>query len=88
MESSHNYGYQACAHRDFHEAADKTVYTVTIPGILEEKSVMKRDKDGKPLQEVPAIGLGGTRSRTWTTLCSSITTKELANGICRDAKRT
>ncbi|PYV97143.1 MAG: hypothetical protein DMG89_15580 [Acidobacteria bacterium] len=67
MESSHNYGYQACAHRDFHEAADKTVYTVTIPGILEEKSVMKRDKDGKPLQEVPAIGLGGTRSRTWTT---------------------
>src|SRR5215471_2039528 len=38
----------------FTESADKTVYTLTIPGILEEKGVMKRDKAGKPLHEVPA----------------------------------
>jgi hypothetical protein len=27
---------------DFQESVDETVYTLTIPGILEEKGVMKR----------------------------------------------
>ena len=33
----------------------KTVYTLTIPGILEEKAVMKLGKDGKPASTVPAM---------------------------------
>jgi hypothetical protein len=44
---------------DFQESSDKTVYTLTIPGILEEKGVMKRDQEGKALHEVPAMDLWG-----------------------------
>jgi hypothetical protein len=46
---------------EFTESADKTVYTLTIPGVLEEKGVMKRDKNGKPLHEVPAMDLWGNK---------------------------
>jgi hypothetical protein len=46
---------------EFTESADKTAYTLTIPGILEEKAVMKRDKAGKPLHEVPAMDLWGNK---------------------------
>ena len=45
----------------FRESADKTIYTLTIPGILEEKGVMKRDKDGNPQHEVPAMDLWGSK---------------------------
>ena len=44
---------------EFHESADKTVYTVTIPGILEEKAVLKRDKAGKPAHTLPAMDQWG-----------------------------
>jgi hypothetical protein len=40
---------------EFRESADKTVYSVNIPGILEEKAVMKRDASGKPVNTVPAM---------------------------------
>lgn len=43
----------------FSESADKTVYTVSIPGILEMKGVLKRDKDGKPVKTVPAMDQWG-----------------------------
>jgi hypothetical protein len=46
---------------DFQVSADKTVYTLTIAGILEEKGVMKRDQEGKPLHEVPAMDLWGNK---------------------------
>ncbi|MGA2481825.1 MAG: DUF1326 domain-containing protein [Candidatus Acidiferrales bacterium] len=46
---------------DFHESADRNTYTLTIPGILEEKGVMHRGKDGKPLHEVPAMDLWGNK---------------------------
>ena len=36
-------------------------YTLTIPDILEEKGVMKRDSDGKPLHLVPAMDLWGNK---------------------------
>jgi hypothetical protein len=45
----------------FEESADKTHYTLTIPGILEEKAVMKRDANGKPAREVPAMDLWGNK---------------------------
>ncbi len=44
---------------DFRESADKTAYTLNIPGILEEKAVMKRDKSGKPVNTVPAMDQWG-----------------------------
>jgi hypothetical protein len=40
---------------EFGESADKTEYTVNIPGILEEKAVMKRDASGKPANTLPAM---------------------------------
>jgi len=40
---------------EFKESADKTEYTVNIPGILEEKAVLKRDASGKPEHTVPAM---------------------------------
>jgi hypothetical protein len=43
----------------FKASSDKTTYTLTIPGILEEKGVMKRDANGKPLHVVPAMDLWG-----------------------------
>jgi len=46
---------------DFAESADKNTYTLTIPGVLEEKGVMKRDKDGTPLNVVPAMDLWGNK---------------------------
>jgi hypothetical protein len=45
----------------FTESPDKSLYTLTIPGILEEKAVMKRDKSGKPVHEVPAMDLWGNK---------------------------
>ena len=45
----------------FSESPDKTVYTVTIPGILEQKGVMKRDKDGKPAITLPAMDQWGNQ---------------------------
>lgn len=46
---------------DFKESPDKNTYTLTIPDILEEKGVMKRDSDGKPLNVVPAMDLWGNK---------------------------
>jgi len=46
---------------NFQVSADKNTYTLTIPGILDEKGVMKRDKDGKPLHVVPAMDLWGNK---------------------------
>jgi hypothetical protein len=46
---------------DFKVAPDNNTYTLTIPGILEEKGVMKRDKAGKPLNVVPAMDLWGNK---------------------------
>jgi hypothetical protein len=43
----------------FHESADKTEYTVSIPGILEEKAVLKRNPSGKPANTVPAMDQWG-----------------------------
>ncbi len=43
----------------FAESPDKTQYTLAIPGILEEKVVLKRGKDGKPLHTVPAMDQWG-----------------------------
>lgn len=44
---------------DFKESADKAVYTLSIPGTLEEKVVLKRDESGKPAHPVPAMDLWG-----------------------------
>jgi len=44
---------------EFSESGD--TYTLTIPGILEEKAVMHRDKEGKPLHTVPAMDLWGNK---------------------------
>jgi len=46
---------------NFQVSPDKNTYTLTIPGILDEKGVMKRDKDGKPLNVVPAMDLWGNK---------------------------
>jgi hypothetical protein len=46
---------------DFQESTDRTVYTLAIPGILEEKGVMKRGADGQALHEVPAMDLWGNK---------------------------
>jgi hypothetical protein len=43
----------------FKESADKTTYEVNIPGILEEKAVLKRDANGKPVNTVPAVDQWG-----------------------------
>jgi len=46
---------------NFQESADGNTYTLGIPGVLEEKGVMHRDKNGKPLHEVPAMDLWGNK---------------------------
>jgi hypothetical protein len=43
----------------FTESADKTTYQVTIPGVLEQKAVLKRDASGKPVNTVPAVDQWG-----------------------------
>ena len=40
---------------EFQESADKTQYSVTIPGILEQQATLKRNKSGKPASTVPAM---------------------------------
>jgi hypothetical protein len=42
---------------EFQEAADKTVYTVGLPGILEEKALLKRDSSGKPISTITAMDM-------------------------------
>jgi len=44
---------------EFKESADKTTYVVNIPGILEEKAVLKRDANGNPVNTVPAVDQWG-----------------------------
>jgi hypothetical protein len=44
---------------DFKVSGDN--YTLEVPGILEEKGVMKKDKDGKPMNVVPAMDLWGNK---------------------------
>jgi hypothetical protein len=44
---------------EFQVSPDKSSYTLTSPGILEEKGVMKRDKGGRPIHVVPAMDLWG-----------------------------
>jgi len=46
---------------DFKISPDKNTYTLTIPDILEEKGVMKRDSAGEPLHVVPAMDLWGNK---------------------------
>lgn len=46
---------------DFKVSPDKNTYTLTVPGILEEKGVMKRDKSGKPMNVMPAMDLWGNK---------------------------
>jgi hypothetical protein len=46
---------------EFNVSPDKNTYTLTIPDILEEKGVMQRDKEGKPLHVVPAMDLWGNK---------------------------
>jgi hypothetical protein len=46
---------------DFKESPDKSTYTLTIPDILEEKGVMKRDSAGQPMHVVPAMDLWGNK---------------------------
>jgi len=40
---------------EFSESASHTAYSVTIPGILEEKAMLKRDPDGNPLSTITAM---------------------------------
>lgn len=46
---------------DFTVSPDKDTYTLTIPDVLDEKGVMKRGKDGKPMDVVPAMDLWGNK---------------------------
>ena len=46
---------------DFKVSPDKNTYTLTIPNILDEKGVMKRDAEGKPMHVVPAMDLWGNK---------------------------
>jgi hypothetical protein len=39
----------------FSESADKTTYTVSIPGILDERTILHRDASGKPLSNETAM---------------------------------
>ncbi len=39
----------------FSESLDKTIYTVSIPGILDERTILHRDASGKPLSNVTAM---------------------------------
>lgn len=41
----------------FSESDNKTVYSVTIPGILEEKATLPRDSDGKPSHSMAAMDM-------------------------------
>ena len=40
---------------EFSESADKTIYAVTIPKVLEEKAVLKRDSAGEPVSTITAM---------------------------------
>jgi len=40
---------------EFSESADKTIYGVTIPGVLEEKAILKRNVDGSPASTITAM---------------------------------
>src|SRR5215469_13881897 len=39
----------------FTESGDRTTYTLDIPGILEERTILHRDATGKPLSDVTAM---------------------------------
>jgi hypothetical protein len=39
----------------FSESADRTIYQVRIPGILEEKAILKRDSNGNPVSTITAM---------------------------------
>jgi len=39
----------------FAESADRTTYTLDIPGVLEERASLRRDASGKPLSNVSAM---------------------------------
>jgi len=40
---------------EFSESTDKTTYGLTIPGILEEKAILKRNSDGTPASTIVAM---------------------------------
>jgi len=40
---------------EFSESADKTIYRVTIPSVLEEKAILKRNSDGNPVSSITAM---------------------------------
>jgi hypothetical protein len=39
----------------FSESPDRTTYTLNIPGILEERAILRRDASGKPLSNVTVM---------------------------------
>ncbi|HXZ79784.1 MAG TPA: DUF1326 domain-containing protein [Terriglobales bacterium] len=43
----------------FTESTDKQTYTLTIPGILQEKAFLKRDAQGNPVHTLPAMDQWG-----------------------------
>jgi hypothetical protein len=40
---------------EFSESTDKTIYGVTIRGILDEKAILKRNSDGNPMSSITAM---------------------------------
>jgi hypothetical protein len=40
---------------EFSESDNQTIYSVTIPGILEEKAILKRNSDGSPSSTITAM---------------------------------
>jgi hypothetical protein len=42
---------------EFHGSEDNTLYTVDLPGILQEKAVLKRDPSGKPISTLAAMDM-------------------------------
>lgn len=39
----------------FHESAEKTMYSITIPGILDAETILRRDASGKPVSTETAM---------------------------------
>jgi hypothetical protein len=62
---------------EFRESADKTEYSLHIPGILKGKSVLKRDNNGKPLNTVPAMDQWGNKIHYAQTVVFKYDDKEV-----------
>jgi hypothetical protein len=55
----------------FSESADKTVYTLSIPDILEERAVLQRDSTGKPVHTMAAMD-------TWSNIVHNADNEKFA----------